>query len=194
MNLKIYDKKYNNNESLAEIYTYLKYEYLEISKYREKNSEAFHPLESVVEKLETKEAINKMVVYWGMNLTYFSHINFLTNIVILSEKSRKTKKKEIRDFVEIANSHITNQLNASIALVQIHISYLYFKYIESRKERNFSQSLLNAYLEAFQSAVEAVDSELGNAASKFAEMYTLETLIEQNVLQKIKQLENMTKS
>jgi hypothetical protein len=191
MNLKIYDKKHNDNDALVEMYTCLKNEYQEISDYRESTIEAFKPLEVAIEKLETKEAIDKIILYWVANLTYFIRVNYLINIVKLSDKTRRIKKKEIKDFTEIANSHIIDQIDSALTYSQFHISYFYFRFIEVRQERDLGETLLNAYLEAFQSAIGFVDTKFGNSASKFSDNYTLEILLKRKLIDKIDGLQSM---
>jgi hypothetical protein len=191
MNLKIYDKKYNDNDALVEIYTYLKNEYQEISDYRELTIEAFKPLGVAIDKLETKDAINKIVLYWVANFTYFARVNYLINIVKLSDKTRKIKKKEIRDFTEIANSHIIDQLYSALTYTEFHISYFYFRFIEVRQEKDLGEILLNAYSEDFHSAIGYVDTKFGNSASKFSENYTLEILLKRKLIDKIDSLQSM---
>jgi hypothetical protein len=191
MSLKIYDKKNNNKESLAEIYNLLTEEFKTMPVNIERTHSAFKSIGVAVEKLSEQDAIDKIILFWVTYFTFFSRVNFLLNVVKVSEKDRRIKGKEVKEFTEIVNSHIVEEIDSSLHYMQWHISYFYFRFFEVRNEIDLGETITSLYLRAYQSAVDYVDSQSSKSASKFSEIYTLEILLKRKLMNKIDSLQSM---
>jgi hypothetical protein len=194
LNLKIYDKKVYWKDALAEVYNILAQENENMYKLAELTNSEFKSLDIAVDSLEEKAAINKIISHWTSFLLYVSRVNFLINIVTLSNESRGVKKKEINEFRNTATSDIESRLDAALFWIQFHISYFYFKFIEIREEPNTNKTIVEIYLNSFQSAVDFIDDKSGNGATKFRDKYSLKETIKIECLNKIIEIEEAFKN
>jgi hypothetical protein len=194
LNLKIYDKKVYWKDALAEVYNILTQEYENIYKLGELSNSEFESLDIAVDSLEEKEAINKIILHWTSFLLYVSRVNFLINIVTLSNESRGVKKKEINEFRNTATGHIESRLDTALFWIRFHISYFYFKFIEIREEPNTNKTIVEIYLTSFQSAVNFIDEKSGNGATKFCDNYSLKDTIKIKCLKEILEIEEAFKN
>jgi hypothetical protein len=191
LNLKIYDKKVYWKDGIAEIYDILTQQFKNMSEIEEINSKPFDNLDIALSSLELEKAIDKIILHWTSFLLYVSRVNFLINIVTLSNESRGVKKKEINEFRNTATSHIDTHLVSALFWIKFHTDYFYFKLFEIREDSDINKTIVKIYLNAFQSAVNFIDKKSGNGATKFSENYSLRNIIESKCLKVLEELDNL---
>lgn len=191
LNLKIYDKKVYWKDGIAEIYDILTKQFENMSAIEEINSKPFDNLDIALSSLELKKAIDKIILHWISFLSYVSRVNFLINIVTLSNESRGVKKKEINEFRNTATSHIDSHLVTALFWIKFHTDYFYFKLFELHEDSDINKTIVEIYLNAFQSAVNFIDKESENGATKFSENYSLRNTIESKCLKALEELDNL---
>lgn len=177
LNLKIYDKKIDNNNAVAEIYRVLTSEFETMSQNDLKLNSDFEDIDIAVQTLDEKKAIDKIILYWISYLNYFNRVNYLINIMNLSTDIRKIKSKEISKFIDQAEKHIQGHLKFALSGTRRHCSYLFFKLFEVRNDKNIQIKMQDIYLAAFNSALNYVDSKTSSSGTKLSKKYLLENLI-----------------
>ena len=177
LNIKAFDKKYNWKESLADLYTRLTSEFEKTSAFNEKTTTLFRNASNSKVELEDKDAVEAIVKYWVFILIYICRVNFLINIVDTEKELKRIKDKERKEFISISENHIMNQIDHYLSYSHSQLFYFYFKFIDVRNEINLVEKISAIYLNAFKSAVRAVDKESLKAASKIVNKYDLEELV-----------------
>jgi len=189
LNLKLYDKKVNSKSALAEIYELLIKEYKSISEYNNMNTVVFSDIKTALNNLESKQVVNKIILFWTSILLYISRVNFLINITAVGVSSGRVKKRDLDEFTEITKKHIDSVINSALNLVDMHISFLYFKYWETQKSSETNNLLIETYLNSFQTAMQVVDKKTSNSAIKITDNYSLGKLIELRCIHKLELLD-----